>query len=66
MKQHYDLDQASKLRVRELMKERTSGKYKDDKEGFAKAFKKVNASLTYDKSKPLDRHAILADLYATP
>ena len=49
----YDFDQATKARVASLWKERTQGRFKSDREGFAKAFLVLSETATYDTSKPI-------------
>ena len=57
--QKYDLTYTSKLKVEELMKERASGRYMDDKDGFTQAFNDLLSDLQYDQSKPLKNTTLL-------
>jgi hypothetical protein len=48
---NYDLDAWTKLRLQELVKERMTGKYQHDAEGFIASFKEVTENAGYDYSK---------------
>lgn len=47
---NYDFDAWTKLRMKDLVKERMNGRYKDDAEGFVAAFKEITANAGYDYS----------------
>lgn len=47
----YGMTYESKLLLDELVKERVSGKYMDDKDGFEQAFKDLYSNLEYDETK---------------
>jgi hypothetical protein len=47
---NYDLDAWTKLRMKDLVKERMQGRYQDDAEGFVAAFKEISENAGYDYS----------------
>lgn len=51
----YDLDAKSKDAMDKLIQERFTGKYKDDNEGFAKAFMDFSQTATFDPTKKLTK-----------
>jgi hypothetical protein len=48
---NYELDAWTKLRMKDLVKERMSGKYRDDAEGFVAAFKDITENSGFDYSR---------------
>jgi hypothetical protein len=44
----YDLDEKTSAALDKLIKERFQGKYKDDNDGFTKAFLQLSEQATYD------------------
>ena len=37
-----------------MVKERLTGKYRNDKDGFSKKFVELTQNVTFDKTKPID------------
>jgi hypothetical protein len=48
---NYELDAWTKLRMKDLVKERMSGQYRDDAEGFVAAFKEITENAGFDYSR---------------
>lgn len=49
----YDLDQSTKDAIASLWKERTQGRFKNDRDGFTKAFLGLSENAVYDKTREL-------------
>lgn len=52
-KQKFQLDSESKNKVKELVKTRIHGKYKDNVDGFVDEFLTLSEKLTFDETKPI-------------
>ena len=50
---NYDLDDTTKQAVAQLWKERTQGRFKNDREGFTKAFMALSENAKFDEGKEL-------------
>ena len=56
---NYDLDDTTKQAVAQLWRERTQGRFKNDREGFTKAFMALSNSAKFDESRELPANSSL-------
>ena len=54
----FDFDDETKSQIKRLWQERVQGRFKNDREGFTRAFLELKDNAKFDESKPLQRSSL--------
>jgi hypothetical protein len=57
---NYDFDETTKAAVSKLWKERTQGRFKNDRQGFTQAFLDLHSRAKFDESRELPSNSLLS------
>ncbi len=57
---NYDFDESTKAAVSKLWKERTQGRFKNDRQGFTQAFLDLHSRAKFDESRELPSSSFLS------